>query len=81
VTRFLLIAALVVFVLVAVRRAFAAGQASQRRVSSRPRVRGSRPPEPGEGALDKAPEFLVCGGCGHGFDPEESGWICPRCGK
>ncbi len=25
------------------------------------------------------PERLVCGACGAEFDPEKSGWICPKC--
>jgi len=24
---------------------------------------------------------LVCGACGKEFDPEQTGWICPSCGK
>jgi hypothetical protein len=27
------------------------------------------------------PDTLVCGVCGQSFDPEASGWICPKCKK
>ena len=27
------------------------------------------------------PERLVCGACGAEFEPEKSGWLCPKCGK
>jgi hypothetical protein len=27
------------------------------------------------------PDRLVCGVCGEAFDPEASGWICPKCKK
>ncbi|MFI5306694.1 MAG: hypothetical protein ACHQ53_05035 [Polyangiales bacterium] len=27
------------------------------------------------------PQRLVCGACGAEFEPEKSGWICPKCGK
>jgi rubrerythrin len=27
------------------------------------------------------PDRLVCGVCGDAFDPEQTGWICPKCGK
>jgi hypothetical protein len=27
------------------------------------------------------PEQLVCGACGAQYDPQASGWICPKCHK
>lgn len=27
------------------------------------------------------PDRMVCGICGEAFDPEASGWICPKCKK
>jgi rubrerythrin len=27
------------------------------------------------------PDRLVCGICGEAFDPEQSGWVCPKCKK
>ena len=27
------------------------------------------------------PDRLVCGVCSESFDPEKTGWICPKCGK
>ena len=78
-TRILLVAAIALFVLVALRRAFAAGRASvlpER--GSRPS--GAAPRQPRTRSAE-SPDRLVCGACGEQFDPEKSGWICPRCGK
>jgi len=81
--RLLLLGMLVAFLVHAVRRALAAGRDQ--------RARGPRPNggEPGggdgqgrrEGAGSLPPDRLVCGACGHEFNPEQSGWICPKCGK
>jgi hypothetical protein len=27
------------------------------------------------------PDRLVCGMCGETYDPEQSGWTCPKCKK
>ena len=27
------------------------------------------------------PDRLVCGVCSESFDPDKTGWICPKCGK
>jgi len=27
------------------------------------------------------PDRLVCGMCGEPYDPEQSGWTCPKCKK
>jgi hypothetical protein len=78
VTRILLLAALALFVLVALRRAFAAGRV-QELPRRRPRGPGHSAPPPVRSG--ESPDQLVCGACGQQFDPEESGWICPRCGK
>ena len=67
--RLLLIAAVIGFLLWAVRRALAAGRSPRR---------GQR--VPGAGKLG-APERLVCGECGVEFDAEKHGWICPHCCK
>lgn len=74
-TRILLLVVLALFVVVALRRAFAAGRASSM-PTGRPRGPGDDRPR-----SSRAPQHLVCGACGEDFDPEESGWICPRCGK
>jgi hypothetical protein len=66
--RFLLIAAVIGFLLWLVRRALGAGPRSHR-------SRGT----PG-GKLG-APEQLVCGECGVEFEADKNSWICPRCGK
>jgi hypothetical protein len=79
VTRILLLAALALFVVVALRRAFAAGRASTV-PPQRPRGPGA-PRDDARPRSGGSPQQLVCGACGHDFDPEESGWICPRCGK
>jgi hypothetical protein len=71
--RLLIVAALIVFVVLSLRRALREGRAPQR---PRGGSGSSRPPgTPGP------PERLVCGACGAAFDPEKSGWICPKCGK
>lgn len=81
--RLLLLGLLVAFLVHAVRRALAAGREQ--------RARRSRPAG-GDGARDGEddvrdrggslpPDRLVCGACGHEFNPEQSGWICPKCGK
>jgi hypothetical protein len=77
--RLLLLGLLVAFLVHAVRRALAAGREQ--------RARRSRPGGSNEehDAQDRGgslpPERLVCGACGHEFNPEQSGWICPKCGK
>jgi predicted Zn-ribbon and HTH transcriptional regulator len=35
----------------------------------------------GEGLPGSPPKSLVCGSCGFEFDPEVSGWMCPKCHK
>lgn len=27
------------------------------------------------------PKQVVCGACGHEYDPQAAGWLCPKCGK
>jgi len=27
------------------------------------------------------PDTLVCGVCSESFDPDKTGWICPKCGR
>ena len=72
--RLLLLGLLVAFLVHAVRRALAAGR--QRR------GRGPRANRDEEGDSDgRPPQRLVCGACGHEFDAEQSGWLCPKCGK
>lgn len=66
--RLLLLVGLVAFLVHAVRRALAAG-----------REPGGTPPRERGGSLP--PERLVCGACGNEFNPDQSGWICPKCGK
>ena len=55
-----------------VRRAFIAArdESAPQPKRRKPRAKG------GEG-----PDTIVCGACGISFDPDASGWICPRCGK
>jgi hypothetical protein len=67
--RLLLIAAVILFLLWAVRRALAAG---------RPPRAGKRPARGPELA---SPDRLVCGECGAQFDAEKPGWVCPHCRK
>jgi hypothetical protein len=67
--RLLIVVALLVFVMVATRRMLRENRGTGRRR----RDSGPRPAGP--------PERLVCGVCGMEFDPEKSGWICPKCGK
>jgi len=75
--RLLLLGLLVAFLVHAVRRALAAGREQK--------ARGPRPGGDDEGRRDGVgslpPDRLVCGACGHEFNPEHSGWICPKCGK
>lgn len=66
--RLLLLAGLVAFLVHAIRRAIGA---SREVGAGDPRARG--------GALP--PDKLVCGACGQEFEPDKSGWICPKCGK
>jgi hypothetical protein len=66
--RLLLLVGLVAFLVHAVRRALAAGREPG---GPTPRERGGSLP----------PERLVCGACGNEFNPDKSGWICPKCGK
>ena len=67
-TRLLIVAALIAFVLLTARRLFSAG---------RRRAPGEKP---GRDALGR-PERLVCGNCGAEYDAAASGWTCPKCGK
>jgi hypothetical protein len=41
---------------------------------------GQPGPKP-RGSPNLPPDRLVCGVCGEAFDPEASGWICPKCKK
>jgi hypothetical protein len=68
--RLLLIAAVILLLLWAVRRALASGQPP--RAGKRPAAQGS---ELGP------PDRLVCGECGAQFDAEKHGWVCPHCRK
>jgi rubrerythrin len=69
--RLLIVVALIVFVVLAARRALLKARAQ----AQRPHRTGDerRPIGP--------PERLVCGACGTEFEPDKSGWICPKCGK
>jgi hypothetical protein len=69
--RLLLLGLLIGFLVHAVRRALAAGREAN--------ARDPRDPRADRGGT--APDQLVCGACGQEFDPEQSGWICPKCGK
>ena len=69
--RILLLAAIGLFAVLALRRAFGDSEALQRRRLHR-RRRG-RPALP--------PHDMVCGTCGQRFDPDQTGWICPMCGR
>jgi len=40
-----------------------------------------RPPSRGRVSAGAMPERLVCGACGAEFEPDKTGWICPKCGK
>lgn len=75
-TRILLLFALALFVIVVLRRALSAGK-----VDELPRGRSRGPSARPPARASQSPDKLVCGACGQEFDPEESGWICPRCGK
>lgn len=46
-------------------------------------LRAGRPrPARGAGQAGRGmPSRVVCGGCGHEYDPEAAGWLCPKCGK
>jgi len=93
--RLLLLAALGLFVVMSLRRALQAGRRGPRPRPGPARRSSTRPPRGGAQRSDRAPrdrdgelrdpalppDRLVCGACGHGFDPELSGWICPHCGK
>jgi hypothetical protein len=72
VTRLLIIVALIAGLGLMVRRAVKAAMHD-----------GSpKPPPPKDWRARRPnlpPERLVCGACGHEFDPEKSGWICPKC--
>jgi rubrerythrin len=65
--------AIALFALLAgmVRRAFVA---ARKESAQAPKHRKPRGPS-------MAPETIVCGACGVSFDPDASGWVCPRCGK
>jgi hypothetical protein len=67
--RLLLLFGLVAFLVHSVRRALTAGRQAD----------GPRQPRERGGSLP--PERLVCGACGSEFNPDQSGWICPKCGK
>jgi hypothetical protein len=69
--RLLLIAAVILFLLWAVRRALSSGPP--------PRARGKRPTA--RGPEIGPPDRLVCGECGAQFDAEKNGWVCPHCRK
>jgi rubrerythrin len=70
-TRLLIVVFLIAVVVIASRRRSKAARPGRRKS----RVSGAAPRPIG------APERLVCGACGTEFDPEKSGWICPKCGK
>ena len=42
---------------------------------------GGRPAPRRRSSPSLPPKTLVCGICGESFDPEASGWICPKCRK
>jgi rubrerythrin len=78
--RLLLLGLLIAFLVHAVRRALAAGREHAGR-GRRPDGGGGDGGDGGGGGGSLPPERLVCGACGHEFNPEQSGWICPKCGK
>jgi len=68
-TRILLaLAAIAIFALLIRNALLGAGKDS--RPGPRPRRNPSLPPD-----------RLVCGMCGEPYDPEQSGWACPKCKK
>jgi len=38
-------------------------------------------PRGGGRLRDEGPHTLVCGECGARYDPNITGWVCPRCTK
>jgi rubrerythrin len=71
-TKLLIVLGLIAFVLLNLRRA--RKEAERARALRRSRATaGERPLGP--------PQQLVCGECGTEFEPDKSGWICPKCGK
>ena len=38
-------------------------------------------PRPTAAQRARMPKQLVCGACGTAYDPHQSSWICPKCGK
>jgi hypothetical protein len=71
VIRILTIVALLVGLGLMVRRAVRAAMQDGKQNAPPKDWRARRPNLP--------PERLVCGVCGHEFDPDKSGWICPKC--
>ncbi len=68
-TRFLLIIAALAILGLAIRNALRAAMKD-----GKPGPKPKRNP-------NLPPDRLVCGICGEAFDPEASGWICPKCRK
>ena len=69
--RLVIVVSLIAFVIWTVRRSRRQSEQIEERL--REMRRGARPIGP--------PEQLVCGECGTAFEPDKSGWICPKCGK
>lgn len=67
--RLLLVVAAIVLIGLMVRNALR-GATKDARPGPRPRKSPNLPPD-----------RLVCGVCSESFDPEQTGWICPKCGK
>lgn len=69
-TRILLaLAAIAIFALL-LRNALLGAGKKESKPGPRPRRNPSLPPD-----------RLVCGMCGEPYDPEQSGWACPKCKK
>jgi len=68
-TRLLLVIAAIVLLGLMVRKALTAA-INEAKPGPKPRKSPNLPPD-----------RLVCGVCGESFDPDKTGWICPKCGK
>jgi rubrerythrin len=82
VTRILLILAALIALSLMVRRALQGASRDESTGRSRPPGRRRGPPGRRESKSPHLPpDTLVCGVCGQAFDPDKTGWICPKCGK
>jgi len=72
--RFLLALAAIAILGLFIRNALRSAMRSAMKENNKPGPRPRRGPS-------LPPDRLVCGICGAAFDPEASGWICPKCKK